>query len=135
MKIKAFVDKTETTQVDLTPLIDVVFILLIFFILSANFTDESSIRVDRPSASSSEVSQESTTFNVSIDENGAIWFDHKTTTLSQLQLQLKSRVLFSENSNAVVNADKNIDTGKLIDVVDVIRNSGVKSVAIATQSP
>lgn len=135
MKIKAFVDKTETTQVDLTPLIDVVFILLIFFILSANFTDESSIRVDRPSASSSEVSQENTTFNVSIDENGAIWFDHKTTTLSQLQLQLKSRVLFSENSNAVVNADKNIDTGKLIDVVDVIRNSGVKSVAIATQSP
>ena len=135
MKIRSFVDKTETTQVDLTPLIDVVFILLIFFILSANFTDESSIRVDRPSASSANMTKENITFNISIDENGDIWFDHKVTTLSQLQLQLKSRILLSESSNAVVNADKSIETGKLIAVIDVIRNSGVKSVAIATQNP
>ena len=53
MKIKSFTDREESPQVDLTPLIDVVFILLIFFILSANFQKESTMEVDRPNASSS----------------------------------------------------------------------------------
>ncbi|KOO05469.1 ExbD/TolR family protein [Vibrio nereis] len=133
MKIKTFVDKDDSPQVDLTPLIDVVFILLIFFILSANFQKESTIQVDRPSASSASVQSEVTTLTVSIDNAQAIWFNGKTVSLSELQFQLKAKLTQDTHSNAIINADQHLDTGTLISVIDAVRLSGISNVAIATQ--
>lgn len=133
MKIKTFVDKDDSPQVDLTPLIDVVFILLIFFILSANFQKESTIQVDRPSASSASVQSEATTLTVSIDNAQAIWFNGKTVSLSELQFQLKAKITQDTHFNAIINADQHLDTGTLISVIDAVRLSGISNVAIATQ--
>lgn len=133
MKIKTFVDKDDSPQVDLTPLIDVVFILLIFFILSANFQKESTIQVDRPSASSSSVQSEATTLTVSIDNAQTIWFNGKAVSLSELQFQLKAKLTQDTHSNAIINADQHLDTGTLISVIDAVRLSGISNVAIATQ--
>lgn len=123
----------ESPQVDLTPLIDVVFILLIFFILSANFQKESSIVVDRPSASSSTVKEESKTLTVSVDSNKQIWFKDSVVNLTQLQFQMKSVVSKKEKINTIINADKSVDTGTLVQIIDAIRLSGISNVAIATQ--
>ena len=123
----------ESPQVDLTPLIDVVFILLIFFILSANFHKESSIMVDRPSASSSTVKEESKTLTVSVDSNKQIWFKGSVVNLTQLQFQMKSVVSKKEKINTIINADKSVDTGTLVQIIDAIRLSGISNVAIATQ--
>ncbi|MGR6838526.1 ExbD/TolR family protein [Aliivibrio wodanis] len=123
----------ESPQVDLTPLIDVVFILLIFFILSANFQKESSIMVDRPSASSSTVKEESKTLTVSVDSNKQIWFKDSVVNLTQLQFQMKSVVSKKEKINTIINADKSVDTGTLVQIIDAIRLSGISNVAIATQ--
>ena len=123
----------ESPQVDLTPLIDVVFILLIFFILSASFQKESSVEVDRPSASSSMVKEASKTLTVSVDRNNQIWFKDSVVNLTQLQFQMKSVVSKKEKINTIINADKSVDTGTLIQVIDAIRLSGISNVAIATQ--
>ena len=123
----------ESPQVDLTPLIDVVFILLIFFILSANFQKESSIEVDRPSASSSTVKEASKTLTVSVDRNHQIWFKDSVVNLTQLQFQIKSVVSKKEKINTIINADKSVDTGTLVQIIDAIRLSGISNVAIATQ--
>lgn len=123
----------ESPQVDLTPLIDVVFILLIFFILSANFQKESSVEVDRPSASSSMIKEASKTLTVSVDRNNQIWFKDSVVNLTQLQFQMKSVVSKKEKINTIINADKSVDTGTLIQVIDAIRLSGISNVAIATQ--
>lgn len=133
MKIKPFMTTEESPQVDLTPLIDVVFILLIFFILSANFQKESSIVVDRPSASSSTVKEESKTLTVSVDSNKQIWFKDSVVNLTQLQFQMKSVVSKKEKINTIINADKSVDTGTLVQIIDAIRLSGISNVAIATQ--
>lgn len=133
MKIKPFLTTEESPQIDLTPLIDVVFILLIFFILSANFQKESSIVVDRPSASSSTVKEESKTLTVSVDSDHQIWFKDSVVNLTQLQFQMKSVVSKKEKINTIINADKSVDTGTLIQVIDAIRLSGISNVAIATQ--
>ena len=133
MKIKPFMTTEESPQVDLTPLIDVVFILLIFFILSANFQKESSIVVDRPSASSSTVKEESKTLTVSVDSNKQIWFKGSVVNLTQLQFQMKSVVSKKEKINTIINADKSVDTGTLVQIIDAIRLSGISNVAIATQ--
>lgn len=123
----------ESPQVDLTPLIDVVFILLIFFILSANFQKESSIEVDRPSASSSTVKEASKTLTVSVDRDHQIWFKDSVVNLTQLQFQIKSVVSKKEKINTIINADKSVDTGALVQIIDAIRLSGISNVAIATQ--
>ncbi len=123
----------ESPQVDLTPLIDVVFILLIFFILSANFQKESSIEVDRPSASSSTVKEASKTLTVAVDRNHQIWFKGSVVNLTQLQFQMKSVVLKKEKINTIINADKSVDTGTLVQIIDAIRLTGISNVAIATQ--
>lgn len=123
----------ESPQVDLTPLIDVVFILLIFFILSASFQKESSVEVDRPSASSSMVKEASKTLTVSVDRNNQIWFKDSVVNLTQLQFQMKSVVAKKEKINTIINADKSVDTGTLVQIIDAIRLSGISNVAIATQ--
>lgn len=123
----------ESPQVDLTPLIDVVFILLIFFILSASFQKESSVEVDRPSASSSMVKEASKTLTVSVDRNNQIWFKDSVVNLTQLQFQMKSVVVKKEKINTIINADKSVDTGTLVQIIDAIRLSGISNVAIATQ--
>ncbi|NOJ06127.1 biopolymer transporter ExbD [Vibrio splendidus] len=133
MKIKSFTDREESPQVDLTPLIDVVFILLIFFILSANFQKESTIEVDRPSASSSTLKSESKILTVSVDRDQNIWFNGQNINLSQLQLQVKAQLTNSQTINAIVNADRSLDTGTLISIIDTLRLSGITNVAIATQ--
>lgn len=133
MKIKPFMTTEESPQVDLTPLIDVVFILLIFFILSANFQKESSVEVDRPSASSSTVKEASKTLTVSVDRNHQIWFKGSVVNLTQLQFQMKSVVSKKEKINTIINADKSVDTGTLVQIIDAIRLSGISNVAIATK--
>ena len=133
MKIKSFTDREESPQVDLTPLIDVVFILLIFFILSANFQKESTIEVDRPSASSSTLKSESKILTVSVDRDQNIWFNGQNINLSQLQFQVKAQLANSQTTNSIVNADRSLDTGTLISIIDTLRLSGLTNVAIATQ--
>jgi biopolymer transport protein ExbD len=133
MKIKTFTDREDSPQVDLTPLIDVVFILLIFFILSANFQKESTLNVDRPSASSATLTPQSETLTVSVDRDKNIWFNGQTVNLSQLQFQIKVNITEKQTTNAIVNADRSLDTGTLISVIDTLRLSGLTNVAIATQ--
>ena len=133
MKIKTFTDREDSPQVDLTPLIDVVFILLIFFILSANFQKESTLNVDRPRASSSTLTPQSETLTVSVDRDKNIWFNGQTVNLSQLQFQIKAHITEKQATNAIVNADRSLDTGTLISVIDTLRLSGLTNVAIATQ--
>ncbi|EKM18256.1 MULTISPECIES: ExbD/TolR family protein [Vibrio] len=133
MKIKSFTDKEESPQVDLTPLIDVVFILLIFFILSANFQKESTMEVDRPSASSSSLKPKAETISVSVDRDHNIWFNGQNVNLSQLQFQVKAYLVDKKPINAIVNADRSLDTGTLISVIDTLRLSGLNNVAIATK--
>jgi len=133
MKIKSFVTADESAHVDLTPLIDVVFILLIFFILSATFQQDSSIPVDRPSANSA-LQSENQSLSVTIDENGQLWFKEARVTLTKLKTLASIQVQAGPGSNAVIKADKQVPTGKLIEVIDGLRLAGVANVAVATQA-
>lgn len=133
MKIKAFTKQDDSPVVDMTPLIDVVFILLIFFILSANFNNDPVMDIDRPNASSSKSIQNVKTLNISIDHNKEIWFNNENVTINQLKNNIKSHLLNKNNINAVVSADRNLDTGTLIKIIDTIRLSGISNVAIATE--
>lgn len=125
-------DEAETdANVDMTPLIDVVFILLIFFILSASFQQSQTLDIDRPSAQVQD-NTDKTALMVSIDSNNTIWFQQQIVAASQLQKQIKQARLNGGQSSAIIDIDKSVDSGKLIEVIDKIRIAGVDNVAVAT---
>ncbi len=132
MKIKSFSDADDNAQVDLTPLIDVVFILLIFFILSASFVQDKLIPVDRPSAQSSEQSV-GKTLQVTLDKQGQLWFKNDTVSIKQLAELARIKSLEETNITAILNADEAVSAGKLVQVIDALRLAGVEHVAVATQ--
>lgn len=125
-------DEAESdANVDMTPLIDVVFILLIFFILSASFQQSQTLNIDRPSAQVQD-NTDNTALMVSIDSNNTIWFQQQIVVASQLQKQIKQARLNGGQSSAIIDVDKSVDSGKLIEVIDKIRIAGVDNVAVAT---
>jgi biopolymer transport protein ExbD len=91
------------------------------------------MEVDRPSASSSSLKPKAETISVSVDRDHNIWFNGQNVNLSQLQFQVKAYLVDKKPTNAIVNADRSLDTGTLISVIDTLRLSGLNNVAIATK--
>ncbi|MCW7556278.1 biopolymer transporter ExbD [Endozoicomonas gorgoniicola] len=127
--------ETESeASVDLTPLIDVVFILLIFFILSASFQQTQNLNIERPTASTVD-SLDKTALMVSIDQHNVVWFEGNAIKPAQLAREVKYIAAGTSQISAIVDVDQNVNSGRLIEVVDQLRISGVKNVAVATQTP
>ncbi len=123
----------EQPNVDMTPLIDVVFILLIFFILSASFQQQSQIKVERPNSQVTD-SISNVSITVSVDEQGQIWFDNQPVEVELLTSHVKQKAAQASNVSVVIDVDKSVDSGRLIQVVDKVRIAGVNNVAVATES-
>ncbi|WP_299018365.1 biopolymer transporter ExbD [uncultured Photobacterium sp.] len=124
-------DNQDSVDINMTPLIDMVFILLIFFLVSASFTKLNSIEVNRPDSSISDT-QTAKNIVVSIDQEGTIWLDKNPIDIRFVKSEIKSRAQQSEQVSVVINADSNVATGKLIETLDQVRLAGVSNVAVAT---
>lgn len=122
----------EETDVNLTPMLDVVFIMLIFFIVTASFAKESGIEVSRPDAATAE-RKERGNILVAITESGQVWVDRRQVDPRALQANIER--LHAENPKAgvVIQADEEAKTGLLVDVMDAARLAGVRDVSIAAE--
>lgn len=122
----------DDAEINMTPMLDVVFIMLIFFIVSTSFVRESGIDVNRPSAETSH-SQSKTAILVAISADDEIWLDRKPLDLRMVRPAIER--LRSEQSeiNVVVQADENSSTGQLISVIDQLRLAKVQY-TVATQA-
>lgn len=125
------VDEEETT-IDLTPMLDVVFIMLIFFIVTASFVKEAGIDVNRPEASTA-VKKDRANILVAISENNEIWINKRRVDERAVQANIER--LYAENpqGSVVIQADRKAMTDTLIKVMDASRAAGVFDVSIATQ--
>ena len=132
LKWKSAQNARRDGGIDMTPLIDIVFILLIFFVLTANFSTQPTMTIERPSARSAQSGQKEAKV-VTIDARGYIWWQERHVQPEELQTIFRS--LGSDTqSTVIVHADKNVNTGLLIQVIDQIRLAGVAHVAVATES-
>ena len=118
--------------VDIAPLIDVVFILLIFFLVTATFVRDTGINVRRPQASAG-VSLNATALRVSIAESGAIYHEGRQLELSQWREQVRQAVSADAGIPVIVIPDERVSAGRLIAVMDAAKQAGAKDVAIATR--
>lgn len=123
--------KYEVQNIDISPLIDVVFILLIFFMVSTTFVKDLKLDINRPSASSASLAS-SKVIRVSIDKNSEVYVDNQPVKIWGIQGKLRDLLRFSTEKSVLVVSDEGVPVKTLINVVDEARMSGAKEVAVAT---
>jgi biopolymer transport protein ExbD len=122
----------EESEVNLTPMLDVVFIMLIFFIVTASFVKEAGIEVNRPDAATAE-KKERGNILVAITDNGQIWIDKRQVDPRALRANIERLHAENPQGSVVIQADKNSKNGLLVEVMDAARLAGVYNVSIAAE--
>lgn len=127
---RIFKKKEEESGIDLTPMLDVVFIMLIFFIVTTSFVKESGIDVSRPSAKTAKKKQRASIL-VAINQSGEIWIQRRRVDIRSVRANIERLHAESPEGTVVIQADKRSETGLLVDVMDQIRLAGVENIAVS----
>lgn len=122
--------ETAAEGVNMTPLIDMVFILLIFFLVTASFTKESGIDVDRPTAQTA-VREEQGSMIIGVSKDGEIWLDNQLIELRSVRAHVEHLHAQNPEGTVIILADQNARTGTTVEVLDQVRLAGVANVSIA----
>ena len=117
--------------VDVSPLIDMVFILLIFFMVTTTFVKDMKLEINRPSAASASLAS-TKVLRVYIDSSNEVYIDNQPVKLWAIQSKLRDLLRTSTDKSVLVITDSEIPVNTLIDVVDEVRMSGAKDVAVST---
>ena len=119
-------------EVNMTPLIDMVFILLIFFIVTTSFVKETGVDVSRPSAKTA-VKKEKANILSAINPNGEVWMDKRLIDRRAVRANVERMHAENPEGSVIILADKDSKTGLLIEVMDQARLAGVANVSIAAE--
>ena len=122
--------RNESVELNMTPLIDMIFILLIFFMVTASFVRESGVEIERPVAHNSESRNPSVV--VSIDSANTIWIDNRSVDVRAVQAWMTNFLSESPEGVVIIAADTASRTGVAIQVLDACRSAGVKNVSVST---
>ena len=121
--------------INIVPLIDVMFALLTFFIISALFlTRSEGLPVNLPKAATAQ-SQRSTPITVTLDQQGGVALNRKLIALDALEEQVRNLIPLNQEVTVVLNADEQVNHGRVIAVMDRLRRVKGAKLAIATQKP
>ncbi len=116
-------------QIDIAPLIDVIFLLLIFFMLSSSFTFQSGINVKLPKAVTSDIIKDENVIIIITSED-VIYLNGNLVTLKELASKLKD-INYKEQP-LMIKSDRRASVGRVVDVWDLCRNLGIERINIAT---
>jgi len=122
----------DEAQIDLTPMLDVVFIMLIFFIVTASFIKEAGIEVNRPEASTSEP-KDNVNILIAINPNNEIWMDKRRVDIRAVRANIERLHAENPKGAVVIQADNKSNTETVAAVLDASREAGVYDVSLATE--
>ena len=123
----------DESEVNLTPMLDVVFIMLIFFIVTASFIKEAGIDVSRPPPGKSSEKKERGNIVVLIDDSNQIWVGGRPVDARALRPNIERLHAESPQGSVIINAYPDSDNGLLVEVMDAARQAGVDSVSLAAE--
>ncbi|MDA8933414.1 biopolymer transporter ExbD [Gammaproteobacteria bacterium] len=122
-------ERDEST-IDITPMLDIVFIMLIFFIVTTSFVKETGVEVNRPNAATA-VRDERGNILIAITANDEIWIDKRMIDLRSVRANVERLKAENPEGSVIIQADKASKTGFLVETMDQVRLAGVQNVSIA----
>jgi biopolymer transport protein ExbD len=122
----------EESSVDITPMLDVVFIMLIFFIVTATFIKEAGIDVDKPEAATAVV-QEKASILIAIDADDNVWINRRQVDVRSIRSIIERLHAENPKGTVVIQADRDSRNNTLVQVMDASRRAGVYDIALAAQ--
>ena len=125
--------KRSDSILDITPIVDTVFNLLIFFALSLNFVSTPGIQVNLPKSSAQEIPQERKDFRVIMTDSGQIYANQKATDLKTLAREFDRAAQAASDTQILIQADQRVTHGKVVEVMDLARRAGLHRLAIVTR--
>ena len=125
--------KKKNIEINVAPLIDIVFLLLIFFMLTSEFTDFKTIDMISPNQSSTSIQKNDLPIIINLSENGLVEIDKIEIKLEDLSETIQMKLMNSKNKKIVISTLNETKINNLIIVVDTIRSLGIENIALITK--
>lgn len=123
----------EDAAIDMTPMLDIVFIMLIFFIVTTSFVKEAGIDVHRPEASQA-TDKPSANIFIAVRENGEVWMDRRQVDVERVAANLERLLAEQPTDMVVIQADEGARHGVVVQVMDQIKEAGIPQISIAAEN-
>ena len=120
----------DDAAVDMTPMLDIVFIMLIFFIVTTSFVKEAGIEVNKPKAAQATKKKNANIF-IAIRGNGEVWMDKRQVDVERVSANIERLLAEQPTEVVIIQADKEAKHGVVMKVMDQIKMAGVESISIA----
>lgn len=125
-------NRRKSPSLDMAPLMDMIFILLIFFIVTTSFVKESGVTINRPVAQSS-VTNEKTNMVIGVTKEGHVYIEGQVVDVRSVRARMERFLAEIPDGSVVIAADTQSYSGKVIQVLDACRMAGVKNLSVATR--
>lgn len=125
-------DDGEITGINVTPLVDIVLVLLIIFMVTANFIVRDSVEVDLPRAANGGETVQGLV-NVVMDKDAKLYFDGAEVTEAELSQRVSDALAKDKETRAIISADQSINYGRVMHLIDVVKGQGIAKFALNIQ--
>ena len=125
---------TEDAEINITPMLDIVFIMLIFFIVTTSFTRETGAVINKPEAEQA-ISLRNGTILIGIKPNDDIWMSKRLIELREVRSMVETAKAENPKGSVVIVADKDSRIGTVTRVMDQVKMAGVQGIAISAENP
>jgi biopolymer transport protein ExbD len=125
---------TEDAEINITPMLDIVFIMLIFFIVTTSFTKETGAAIVKPLADQA-VSLRNGTILIGIKSNDDIWMSKRLIELREVRSMVETAKAENPKGSVVIVADKDSRIGTVTQVMDQVKMAGIQGIAISAENP
>lgn len=126
--------QTEDTDINITPMLDIVFIMLIFFIVTSSFTKETGAAIIKPEAGQA-VSLQNGTILIGVRSNNEIWMAKRQIELREVRQMVERAKSENPEGSVVIVADQGSRIGTVVHIMDQVKMAGVEGVAISAEKP
>ena len=124
--------KDDESEINLTPMLDVVFIMLIFFIVTANFIKEPGLEINRPDSDTADT-QENAAILIAVGSNDEVWMDGRRIDVRQVKANVVKMLADNPKGSVVIQADEQAVADTIIKVMDGAREAGVNAISLASE--
>ena len=123
----------EDASIDMTPMLDIVFIMLIFFIVTTSFVKEAGIQVNKPEASNT-TKEPSANIFIAIRDTGEVWMDKRQVDFERVGANIERMLAEQPTDVVVIQADTKAEHGVVVEVMDQVKEAGIDKISIAAEN-